>query len=132
METLPRCSHGNPLMDWSGELLEPDCGCRFKIECAANSTEEKRKVDGQLEPPLLLDLRIGCPCCTERDKETYALRKEVQRLKARNETMDSECKRECERLETIIAEGNTECVRLKNIIAEGNIKPRVTGQAQQP
>lgn len=25
---LPRCEHGNPLMDHCGERLEPSCGCR--------------------------------------------------------------------------------------------------------
>lgn len=26
---LPRCAHGKPLMDGGGDLLEPDCGCRY-------------------------------------------------------------------------------------------------------
>ena len=26
---LPRCKHGSCLMDHAGELLEPDCGCRY-------------------------------------------------------------------------------------------------------
>lgn len=29
---LPRCRHGSCLRDHSGELLEPDCGCRLKYE----------------------------------------------------------------------------------------------------
>lgn len=29
--TLPRCEHGSCLRDHAGELLEPDCGCRFSI-----------------------------------------------------------------------------------------------------
>jgi hypothetical protein len=28
-EMLPLCTHGRPLMDWSGEQLVPSCGCRF-------------------------------------------------------------------------------------------------------
>lgn len=26
---LPMCTHGRPLMDWSGEQLVPPCGCRL-------------------------------------------------------------------------------------------------------
>lgn len=26
---LPRCEHGSCLRDHGGELLEPDCGCRY-------------------------------------------------------------------------------------------------------
>lgn len=29
VDHLPRCKHGSPLSDWSGEWLQPDCGCRF-------------------------------------------------------------------------------------------------------
>ena len=29
--TLPRCVHGNALMDWGGEMLYPSCGCKTKL-----------------------------------------------------------------------------------------------------
>lgn len=29
--TLPRCKHGAPLADWSGNVLRPACGCKLKM-----------------------------------------------------------------------------------------------------
>lgn len=32
IDPLPQCKHGKPLVDGSGEILEPPCGCRYKVE----------------------------------------------------------------------------------------------------
>ena len=45
---LPRCQHGNPLSDWSGEWLRPDCGCNFD-----NTSEHNQDVMA------ILKLKLG-------------------------------------------------------------------------
>lgn len=44
VEHLPRCKHGSPLSDWSGEWLQPDCGCGFD-----NANEETKKIMATLK-----------------------------------------------------------------------------------
>lgn len=47
VEHLPRCEHGSPLSDWSGEWLQPDCGCDFdKVDDKTKRTMASLKLRG--------------------------------------------------------------------------------------
>lgn len=36
LDDLPVCKHGNHVCDWSGEPLEPLCGCRLRLTPVAS------------------------------------------------------------------------------------------------
>jgi hypothetical protein len=48
VEHLPRCEHNSPLSDWSGEWLQPDCGCNFDtVDDKTKKVMEMLKMQGK-------------------------------------------------------------------------------------